>query len=66
VGGDDHDAAIAYARTLVTAVTEASGTPGMSVAVGIDGKIVWSEGFGHSDVDNRTPVWPCDAAGRRA
>jgi CubicO group peptidase (beta-lactamase class C family) len=49
--------AIAYARTLIAAVMEESGTPGMSVAVGIDGRVVWSEGFGYSDVENRTPVW---------
>jgi CubicO group peptidase (beta-lactamase class C family) len=35
---------------------EASGTPGMSVAVGVDGRVVWSEGFGYADVENRSPV----------
>ncbi len=52
-----HARAIEFARTLVTAVMEESGTPGMSVAVGIDGAIVWAEGFGYADVENRVPVW---------
>jgi CubicO group peptidase (beta-lactamase class C family) len=49
--------AIEFARTLVQAMMEESGTPGMSVAVGIDGEIVWSEGFGFADVEDRAPVW---------
>ncbi len=50
-------AAIEFARDLVNAVMEESGTPGMSVAVGIDGRIVWAEGFGWADVENKVPVW---------
>lgn len=49
--------AIQFARTLMQAIMEESGTPGMSVAVGIDGEIVWSEGFGYADVEHRIPVW---------
>ena len=49
--------AIELARTLITVVMEESGTPGMSIAVGIDGRILWSEGFGYADVENRIPVW---------
>ena len=49
--------AVEFARTLMTAVMEESGTPGMSVAVGIDGRVVWSEGFGYADVEHRVPVW---------
>jgi CubicO group peptidase (beta-lactamase class C family) len=48
---------IEFARTLITALMEESGTPGMSVAVGIDGAIVWAEGFGYADVEQRVPVW---------
>jgi serine beta-lactamase-like protein LACTB len=53
----EYASAIEFARTLVEAVMEESGTPGMSVAVGIDGDIVWAEGFGYADVENRVPVW---------
>lgn len=32
--------------------------PGVSVAVGIDGNLVWAEGFGFADLDTRVPVTP--------
>ena len=32
--------------------------PGLSVAVGVDGDIVWAEGFGWADLDSRVPVTP--------
>jgi CubicO group peptidase (beta-lactamase class C family) len=31
---------------------------GLSVAVGIDGEIVWTEAFGFADIENRSPVTP--------
>jgi CubicO group peptidase (beta-lactamase class C family) len=37
---------------------EEQGIPGLSVAVGAGGKIVWAEGFGWADLENRVPVWP--------
>ncbi|NIR42394.1 MAG: beta-lactamase family protein [Gemmatimonadetes bacterium] len=49
--------AIEFARSLIEAVMVESGTPGMSVAVGIDGAVVWSEGFGYADLEHRVPVW---------
>lgn len=52
-----HAASIEFARVLVQAAMEESGTPGMSVAVGVDGEVVWAEGFGYADVENRVPVW---------
>jgi serine beta-lactamase-like protein LACTB len=32
--------------------------PGLSLAVGADGKIVWSEGFGFKDLETKAPVTP--------
>ena len=32
--------------------------PGLSVAVGINGRIVWAEGFGWADLEQRVPVRP--------
>ena len=32
---------------------EERGIPGVSIAVSVDGKTVWSEGFGFADVENR-------------
>ncbi len=34
------------------------GIPGISLAVAVDGKIVYSEGFGYADLEQRVPVWP--------
>jgi len=36
----------------------ARGIPGLSVSVAIDGKIVYSEGFGYADLEERVPAWP--------
>ncbi len=33
------------------------GIPGFSLAVAVDGKIVYSEGFGYADLEERVPVW---------
>ena len=34
------------------------GIPGVSVAVAVNGEIVWSDGFGYADLEERVPVWP--------
>jgi serine beta-lactamase-like protein LACTB, mitochondrial len=36
----------------------ARGIPGFNVAVAVDGQIVYSEGFGYADLEERVPVWP--------
>jgi serine beta-lactamase-like protein LACTB, mitochondrial len=36
----------------------ARGTPGLALAVAVDGKILYSEGFGFADLEERVPVWP--------
>jgi hypothetical protein len=51
-------AAVDRARTLVRAAVAEQNLPGVSVAVGVDGAVVWSEGFGWRDVVTRTPVTP--------
>lgn len=43
--------AIDASRADVRALLEAQKAPGMSVAVAVDGKLVWSEGFGLADVE---------------
>ena len=46
------------ARQIVrTSITE-NNLAGLSIAVGIDGEIVWREGFGFADIDNGSPVTP--------
>ena len=32
--------------------------PGLSVAIAIDGSVVWSDGFGMSDLENAVPATP--------
>jgi serine beta-lactamase-like protein LACTB, mitochondrial len=36
----------------------ARGTPGLALAVAMDGKILYSESFGFADLEERVPVWP--------
>jgi hypothetical protein len=51
-------AAVERARELVRAAVLEQNLPGVSVAVGADGAVVWAEGFGWRDVVTRTPVTP--------
>jgi CubicO group peptidase (beta-lactamase class C family) len=51
-------AAVERARALVRAAVLEQNLPGISVAVGAGGSIVWAEGFGWRDVDTGTPVTP--------
>ncbi|CAK8683753.1 serine beta-lactamase-like protein LACTB, mitochondrial isoform X2 [Clavelina lepadiformis] len=37
---------------------EEVGAPGMVVAVSVDGKTVWKQGFGYADVENKVPCTP--------
>jgi len=34
------------------------GIPGLSIAVAVDGQIVYSEGFGYADLEQRVAAWP--------
>jgi hypothetical protein len=51
-------AAVERARPIVRAAVLEQNLPGVSIAVGADGSIVWAEGFGLRDVVTRTPVTP--------
>jgi hypothetical protein len=51
-------AAVDRARQLVRAAVLEQNLPGVSVAVGAGGTVVWAEGFGWRDVVTRTPVTP--------
>ncbi|MGE3886665.1 MAG: serine hydrolase domain-containing protein [Vicinamibacterales bacterium] len=45
-------------RQLARAALPAQNLPGLSVAVGVGGDIVWAEGFGWASLEKRTPVAP--------
>ena len=51
-------AAVERARKVVREAVHEQNLPGVSVAVGAGGTLVWAEGFGWRDVDTRTPVTP--------
>ena len=51
-------AEVEQARQIVRAGLAEQNLPGVSVAVGIGGNIVWAEGFGWADIDGRVPVSP--------
>jgi CubicO group peptidase (beta-lactamase class C family) len=51
-------AAVDRARPIVRAAIVDENLPGVSIAVGTGGGIVWAEGFGWRDVGTRTPVTP--------
>jgi hypothetical protein len=51
-------AAVDRARPMVRAAIVDQNLPGVSIAVGMGGSIVWAEGFGWRDVVTHTPVTP--------
>ena len=50
--------AITQARAIVRDSLKANGSPGVSVAVAVDGVVVWEEGYGFADMEQRVPVTP--------
>src|SRR5262245_65567480 len=50
--------AVEQGRRIVRADLAERNLPGLSVAVGVGGEIVWAEGFGWADLHTRTPVSP--------
>ena len=52
------DDAVAQARQIVRAALTEHSLPGLSVAVGAGGDIVWAEGFGWADLETKVPVAP--------
>jgi serine beta-lactamase-like protein LACTB, mitochondrial len=50
--------AVEEGRRIVRAGLTGQNLPALSVAVGIDGEIVWAEGLGWADLDQKVPVKP--------
>ena len=50
--------AVEQARPLVRSAAAEQNVPGISVAVGVAGQVVWAEGFGWSNLERRTSVDP--------
>ena len=51
-------AAIDEARALLDSIIDAEAIPGLSVAIGRGSQLIWSEGFGYSDMTHNVMVTP--------
>lgn len=51
-------AAVEQGRQIARAGLSGQNLPGLSVAVGVGGDIVWAEGFGWANMEQRVPVAP--------
>lgn len=54
----DYANAIEKSRKIIAATMAKQNVPGLSIAVAVDGKIIWSEGFGFADLENNLRVTP--------
>jgi hypothetical protein len=50
--------AVTAAQQLVRSRIVEQNRPGLSIAVGVAGRIVWAEGFGLANLESREPVTP--------
>lgn len=50
--------AIDESRALLDTLMDRETVPGLTAAVLVDGRVVWSEGFGYANLETRTPVTP--------
>jgi CubicO group peptidase (beta-lactamase class C family) len=50
--------AVEASREIVRDGLVSQNVPGVSVAVGVDNELIWTEGFGWADLDSHTPVSP--------
>ena len=50
--------AVQRGRESTRAALSEQNLPGLSVAVGVGGQVVWAEGFGWADLESRVPVSP--------
>ena len=53
-----YSGAVDESRRLARALVVEENLPGLSLAVAVDGELVWGEGFGWADVKRRAPVTP--------
>lgn len=56
--GPEYAEALDSSRTVIRRAIQRMYLPGVSVAVGQNGGIIWSEGFGWDDLSQRTPATP--------
>lgn len=56
VHSQDYDQAISKAQFLIEHHRKKTNTPGVQIAVMIDDSLIWSQGFGYSDLSKKCPV----------
>lgn len=54
----NYEQAITKSRKIIEDTMVKQKIPGLSVAVAVDGEIIWSEGFGFADLENHVRVTP--------
>ncbi len=52
------DEAISEAKVIIGEMMTETNYPGLSISIGFDGEIIWSEGFGYADISSKTAVDP--------
>lgn len=55
---DRYKSAITQSTKLLDSIQRERRVPGIDIAVSIDGKLVWSEGFGFANLEHQVPVKP--------
>jgi len=55
---EEYSKTVEKGRDIVRKLLKSFGSPGMAIAVSVDGKLVWSETFGYANVKQRVPVCP--------
>ena len=58
VSGAELDTTVKEASALIRGFMAETHSPGVAITIGVNGNIIWSEGFGYADVEQRVPVWP--------
>lgn len=58
VASTEYAETIEVARGLLDSLHRHGKVPGLDVAVSVNGEVVWSEGFGWADVEQKAPVVP--------
>ena len=53
---DTYASVIEASRAMIDSLLHARNIPGISIAVSVHGKVVWSEGFGYANLEYRLPV----------
>jgi len=54
----NHRALIEALREFIPRAMKLEGTPGLNLAVALEGRVIWEEGFGFADLERRIPMSP--------